>query len=385
MIRVLIDGRVSARDGIGRYTTCLAGALRAAAGPDIHVTVLAPTGTPRYSLAEGAELSRAATDARADVIHALDFRIPADPVPVPIVATVHDVLRLNPRHCYTDEQFARRFGGDGLASLQGAVRHLREPPRPRGPLLQAADASLHAEFYARMLAWTCLQARHVVTPTATVAAQLARQVPLAAPPVPVPLGIDHLAVGTADGTAKSPGVAPPGYLLYVGQTRMHKGLPELIAAYQRSHASASGVILICAGRDFEPGTAATAQIEDALELNAIAVGEVPDRILRDLYGQAVALIHLATHEGFGLTPLEAMACGTRVVASDIPVLRETLGQHAKFVEPGNARDAASAIDKILAGPDDGQARDARVRWASRYTWLRHAEAILRLYRQCQPG
>lgn len=60
MIRVLIDGRVSARDGIGRYTTCLVGALRAAAGPDIHIAVLAPTGTPRYSLAEGTELARAA-------------------------------------------------------------------------------------------------------------------------------------------------------------------------------------------------------------------------------------------------------------------------------------------------------------------------------------
>jgi glycosyltransferase involved in cell wall biosynthesis len=381
MIRVLIDGRVSARDGIGRYTTCLVGALRAAAGPDIHIAVLAPTGTPRYSLAEGTELARAATDARADVIHALDFRIPADPIPVPIVATVHDVLRLDPRHCYTDDQFTRRFGGDGLAMLQDAVRHLQQPPRPRSPLLKSAGASLHAEFYAWLLAWTCLQARHVVTPTATVAAQLARQVPLVAEPVPAPLGIDHLATG---GQAKSPGVAPPGYLLYVGQARRHKGLPELIAAYQCSHASASGVPLVCAGRDFEPGTDATAQIEGALGHNGMAVGEVPDSILRDLYGQAAALIHLATHEGFGLTPLEAMACGTRVIASDIPVLRETLGQHAHLIDPGNTLDAASAIDKILTEPDDRQARDARMRWASRYTWLRHAESILRLYRECQP-
>lgn len=382
MIRVLIDGRVSARDGIGRYTTCLVGALRAAAGPDIHITVLAPTGTPRYSLAEGAELARAAADARADVIHVLDFRIPADPIPVPIVATVHDVLRLDHRHCYTDDQFARRFGGDGLAMLQDAVRHLREPPRPRSALLQSADASLHAEFYARMLTWTCLQARHVVTPTTTVAAQLARQVHLGGEPVPAPLGIDHLPAG---GQAKPLGVAPPGCLLYVGQARRHKGLPELIAAYQRSHASASGVPLVCAGRDFEPGTDATAQIRDALGHNGIAVGEVPDAIVRDLYSQATALIHLATHEGFGFTPLEAMACGTRIVASDIPVLRETLGQHAVFVKPGSALDAASAIDKILAEPDDRQAREARMRWTSRYTWLRHAETILRLYRGCQPS
>jgi glycosyltransferase involved in cell wall biosynthesis len=384
MIRVLIDGRVNARDGIGRYTACLAPALREAAGTGIHLTVLTPTGTPRYSLAEGTELARAAADARADVIHSLDFRIPSDPVPVPIVATVHDVLRLDHRHCYADDQFGHRFGDDGLALLRDAVQSLRDLPISPSPAALPEGAGLHAEFYARMLAWTCLQARHVVTPTVAVAMQLARQVPLAARPVPVPLGIDHMTAGATGGTAKPFGIAP-GYLLYVGQARRHKGLPELIAAYQRSRASVSGIPLVCAGRDFEPGTGATAEIEDALGRNAIAVGEVPDRVLRDLYSQAAALIHLATHEGFGLTPLEAMACGTPVIASDIPVLRETLGQHAELADPGNALDAARAIDKVLAGPGDRQARGARMRWASNYTWLRHAESITSLYRGCQPG
>jgi glycosyltransferase involved in cell wall biosynthesis len=384
MIRVLLDGRVSGRDGIGRYTACLAPALRAAGGTSIHLTVLEPTGTPRYSLAEGTELARAAADASADVIHSLDFRMPADPVPVPVVATVHDVLRLDHHHCYANDHFGRRFGDDGLALLRDAVRHLRDLPGSPGPGALPAGASLHAEFYARMLAWTCLQARHVVTPTVTVAAQLARQVPLTAGPVPVPLGVDHMTAATAGGTARPLGIAP-GYLLYVGQARMHKGLHELIAAYQRSRASAIKVPLVCAGRDFEPGTDATATVKDALGRDAITVGEVPDSVLRDLYGQAAALIHLATHEGFGLTPLEAMACGTPVIASDIPVLRETLGQHAELADPGSAQDAAKAIDKVLTGPGDRHARDARVRWAGRYTWLRHAETIIGLYKGCQPG
>jgi len=382
MIRVLIDGRVSGHDGIGRYTTCLTRALRMAAGPDIHVTVLPPTGTSRYSQAESAELARAAVDARADIIHVLDFRIAVDPLPVPIIATVHDVLRLDLRYCHTNEQFAHRYGDNWLAGLQFAVRDLRE--RPGASRTQLEGISLYAEYYARMLAWTCLQASYVVTPTETVARQLAQAVRLGGRPVPIPLGIDHWAEG-ATGDPDILDTFPGQYLLYVGQARMHKGLPELIEAYQYSQASSRNVPLVCAGRDFAPGTDAAAQLEGALGGNAIAIGEVPDETLRHLYAHATALVHLAVHEGFGLTPLEAMTCGSRVIASGIPVLRETLGQHAEFVESDNALDAAGAIDKILAEPDDEQARDARMRWASRYTRRRHADSILRLYRGCQPG
>jgi len=383
MIRVLIDGRISGPDGIGRYTACLTKAMAALAGPEVRVTVLGPTGTPRYSLAEGAELARAAIGARADLIHALDFRIPVEPLPIPVIATVHDVLRLDHRRCYADQQFTGQFGSDGLARLRVAVRRLREPPRRGGPLAGTAGISLHAEFYVRMLAWTCQQARHVVTPTVTVAAQLAERIPLSTRPVPIPLGIDHLAMSAADDAGTVPGVEAPRFLLYVGQARAHKGLPDLIAAYQRSRAIGSGVPLVCAGRDFAPGTDATAQLEDALGPHAIALGEVPDSVLRTLYTRAVALVHLSMHEGFGLTPLEAMACGSRVIASDIPVLRETLGPHAGLVEPGSTADVARAIDKILAEPDDGQARDSRMRWAGRHTWHQCAKRILRLYGECQ--
>jgi glycosyltransferase involved in cell wall biosynthesis len=383
MIRVLIDGRISGPDGIGRYTACLTKAMAALAGPEVRIIVLGPTGMPRYSLAEGAELVRAAIGARADLIHALDFRIPVEPLPIPVIATVHDVLRLDHRHCYADHQFTRQFGSDRLARLRAAVMSLREPPRRGGPLAGTAGISLHAEFYVRMLEWTCQQARHIVTPTATVAAQLAERIPLSGRPVPIPLGIDHLAISAADDAGTVPGVEAPRFLLYVGQARAHKGLPGLIAAYQRSRAIASGVPLVCVGRDFAPGTDATAQLEDALGHHAIALGEVPDSVLRTVYMRAAALVHLSMHEGFGLTPLEAMACGSRVIASDIPVLRETLGPHAGLVEPGSTADVARAIDKILAEPDDGQARDSRMRWAGRHTWYQCAKRILRLYRECQ--
>lgn len=60
MIKVLVDGRIDGHDEIGRYTRCLVAALREQAGPEVALTVLHPTGTARYSRAEGEELLRAA-------------------------------------------------------------------------------------------------------------------------------------------------------------------------------------------------------------------------------------------------------------------------------------------------------------------------------------
>lgn len=323
MTRVLIDGRVTGHDGIGRYTASATRALRAAAPPDMDITVLPPSGTPRYSPGESSELVRAAQAVQADIVHVLDFRIPIQQMSVPVIATVHDVLRLDPRYCYTDRQFTHRYGSAWLDGLRATVLALRarsggtgEPPDTEQP----REASLYAECYARMLAWTCQQARFVVTPTKTVARQLALSVPVAASVAAIPLGVDHW---PHDDGPLPASLTEDRFLLYVGQARDHKGLARLVAAYTRSTAPTQGTLLACAGRDFTSGTDAGRWLSGTLGPAAIPLGAVPDTVLQRLYAKAAALVHLSLHEGFGLTPLEAMARGTRVIASDIPVLRET--------------------------------------------------------------
>jgi glycosyltransferase involved in cell wall biosynthesis len=386
MIRVLVDSRVTGHDGIGRYTTCLTAALGGMSGPDLDVAILNATGTPRYSREEGTELAQAARKAGADLIHVLDYRIPAEPLSVPIVAMVHDVLRLDQRHCYADDQFAARFGHPGLSRLREAVQALRRLPRPGAPAAIAYD-SLHAEFYARMLYWTCQRACRVVTPTRTVAQQLISYTGLGAAPIAIPLGIDHSSLDPGTGRLGSAGMtAPPSrYLLYVGQARPHKGLADLLAAYRHSRASHDGVPLVCVGRDFIPGTDAHQQLSAIAGRAGIALGPVADSRLRSLYARAEALVHLAAHEGFGFTPLEAMAAGTRVIASDIPVLRETLGTHAYFADPRSPHDVAMAINQVLTEPDDLLAQAERIRWAKGYTWQQHITRVTRVYRDCLPG
>ncbi len=377
MTRVLIDGRIDGHDGIGRYTTCLIRALRDQAGRAVTIHVLPPTGTPRYSRAEGTELLDAARVRRAKIIHLLDYRIPLEPTTIPQVVTIHDILRLaRPQSCYSNEQFAARFGSAGLAELAmttSALRGLAGSSHGSGP----APGSLHGEFYARMLALACARAAAVITPTHTVARQLTaaighdRLVRVSA------WGIDHLpAPGVPDADQ-----APVGdrYLLYVGQARAHKGLDILLDAYQRSQAPDAGVRLVCAGRDFADGTHATASIKYRLGDAAVALGSVSDDTLRALYAQAEALVHLAEHEGFGFTTLEALAVGARVLASDIPALRETLADHALFADPNDAAAVAKAINHLVTTPDEPTSRRHRMSWARRYQWSRHANDVLAVY------
>lgn len=383
MIRVLVDGRVTGHDGIGRYTACLTAALREVSGPDLDVTILNATGTPRYSRAEDTELEQAARNAGADLIHVLDYRIPTEQLSVPIVATIHDVLRLDQSHCYANDQFAARFGHQGLSALREAVQTLRRLPRPGAPAAIAYD-SLHAEFYARMLHWTCQRACRVATPTRTVAQQLIRHTGLPAEPVAILLGIDHSSLASSAGQPGPAGMrpVPSRYLLYVGQARPHKGLADLLTAYRHSRADHDGVPLVCVGRDFVPGTDAHQQLSETAGRAGIALGPVPDSMVRSLYAGAEALVHLAAHEGFGFTPLEAMAAGTRVIASDIPVLRETLGAHACFTDPRSPHDVATAINRVLTEPDNPRARAERMRWANKYTWQEHMARVVRLYQEC---
>jgi glycosyltransferase involved in cell wall biosynthesis len=377
-VRVLVDGRVNGADGIGRYTRCVVKAVtRLDAAVDIRV--LERSGTHRYSLAAGAELVAEARDYDADLIHALDYRIPVTRAPAaPMVITVHDVLRLtHPTYCYSDQDFEARFGEQGLTDLRAAVSDLRDLaalPAQRTPI------SAHDEFLGRMLALAVARAQAVVTPTAAVARELQRVIPAAAIKARIsPWGVDHLPAPA--GTV----AVPRPYLLYVGQARPHKGLPALLDAVGRTAVYRAGAHLVLAGRDFTSDSAATVQARDTLDAPRVhPLGEVTDRLLALLYVHAIALLHLAAHEGFGFPPLEALAAGCPVVASDIPALRETLGDMAAFADPHDPGDVADRLRGLLAA-DSGAARAERTRWASKFRWDRHAADLLTCYQSAVHG
>lgn len=386
-MRVLIDGRVRGPDGIGRYTRCVIAGLCRSSPSDLEVAVLEVGTAQRYSRAAGDELLSGAVEYCADLVHTLDYRVPVTPAAqFPTIITVHDVLRLRrPELCYSNADFASRFGELAYAKLREVVADLRELapfPAPR------VTGSRHEEYLGRMLALAVHQAEHVITPTETVARQLCDVVPAQDKLCVSPWGVDHSSVTTGRPPAGVPDryvLYPDRYVLYVGQARPHKGLPALLSAIPRTALYRDGVSLVLVGRDFEPGSPAARVAADTLGSHRVwPVGEVSDAELAALYAGADALVHLADDEGFGFPPLEALAHGRPVIASDLPVLRETLGSCATFVNPADPDDVAAQLDAAVAA-DEPAARAKRIQWATRFRWQRHIHDLITCYWRVVPG
>jgi glycosyltransferase involved in cell wall biosynthesis len=101
--------------------------------------------------------------------------------------------------------------------------------------------------------------------------------------------------------------------------------------------------------------------------------------LRGVVARARASVLPSHYEGFGLPVLEALAAGTAVLASDIPVHREVAGGHARLVPPTDVDGWAQAL--LDAAPLAPAARSAAAGWAAGHTWRRCAEATLEAYRR----
>jgi glycosyltransferase involved in cell wall biosynthesis len=166
--------------------------------------------------------------------------------------------------------------------------------------------------------------------------------------------------------AFSPGGAHDGYLLFVGTIQARKDPLAALAA-----AAAVGLPLVVAGPE-KDAALALALREGGADLR----GYVRKDELAELYRGAAALILPSRFEGFGLPVLEAMACGTPVVAADEPALREVAGAAAVYAEDG---DFAAAAGRALADRDRFSA--AGIERASLFSWEETARRTVEVYRR----
>jgi glycosyltransferase involved in cell wall biosynthesis len=102
------------------------------------------------------------------------------------------------------------------------------------------------------------------------------------------------------------------------------------------------------------------------------LGPVPDAYLPGLYAGARAFVLPSLYEGFGLTCLEAMACGTPVVAARAGALPETCGDAARYTDPHDHAGIADAIEHAM---DDARLREEGPRRAASFTWERTARGV----------
>lgn len=179
------------------------------------------------------------------------------------------------------------------------------------------------------------------------------------------------------------------FLLYAGNIRPQKNIPRLVEAFAvaREHLSRHPVYrdlhLIIIGDEISRyPSVRRAVIQTRVEKAVRFLGFVPFEALRIFFESAALFVFPSLYEGFGLPPLEAMATGTPVVASNVSSLPEVLGDAALLVNPENVFEIARAIQEALLDEDlRGELIAKGKAQAARYSWDRTAREVLEVYRE----
>jgi glycosyltransferase involved in cell wall biosynthesis len=303
----------------------------------------------KYSLREQLALPWHAWREGLALLHVPHYVVPLA-APCPLVVTIHDIIHL---------KFARH-------------------------LSPAARA-----YAAVMLRAATRRARRIITVSEFSRRDIVQT--LGVPPekvVAIHNGIAGDTVRVEDAAALATARARLGwdgpFLLNVSNVRMrHKNLPLLIEAFgtllRGAHA---GLRLAIAGGP--PTPELRALLERVLGPRAGQVlfpGYLARTELLALYSAAEVFVWPSLYEGFGLPPLEAMACGTPVVSSDVSAMPEVLGDAPRYASPHDAGAFGEAVRGLLDDPAARAAHVARgLAQAARYDWSANARATLAVYR-----
>jgi len=179
------------------------------------------------------------------------------------------------------------------------------------------------------------------------------------------------------------------FLLYAGSIRPQKNIPRLIEAFAvvrqklEGHGGYKDLRLIVIGDDISRyPDVRRAMIQCRVEQSVRFLGFVPLDTLRTFHELATAFVFPSLYEGFGLPPLEAMAAGTPVIASQVSSLPEVVGGAAMLVNPENVFDIARGITEVLL---NAELREELItkgrRQAARFSWARTAREVLGVYRE----
>lgn len=181
------------------------------------------------------------------------------------------------------------------------------------------------------------------------------------------------------------------FILYAGTIRPRKNIPRLVEAFAvlraelENRSEFADLHLIIIGDEIARNPAVRRAVAHSRIENAVRfLGFVPLETLRVFYRAAAVFAFPSLYEGFGLAPLEAMTCGTPVVASDIPALVEAVGNAAALVSPDNVFDIARGLKEVLldAGRRGELSAAGRLQ-AARFQWDRTARDVLAIYQETQ--
>lgn len=304
------------------------------------------TNIPHYSFREQVGLKKELQAANLDLMHFTNFNFPLwyrDP----FIISINDLTLL-------------RFSGRSKLSRfkVGPMRHVMQV---------GARKSLEILTYSEFQ-------RGLITKNFGVPAAKVR---------PIYLAVDEqfTVVPAAKLAAfrKKQGLTEP-FVMYTGQWREHKNLVRLIKAFKLVKRRFDGKLVLVGKQDpafpIIPQTIA----EQGLQDDVVLTGFVEDKELPLYYNAAEVFAFPSLAEGFGLPPLEAMACGTPVASSNAGPMPEILGDAADYFNPCSTKDAAEKLIKLLA---DGRRRERfrkrGLAQVKKYSWSQTAAETLASY------
>lgn len=174
------------------------------------------------------------------------------------------------------------------------------------------------------------------------------------------------------------------FVLYVGNVKPHKNVERLIEAFALvRRRRMDGLKLVIIGDEISKfQTLRRAVLKHKLHKHVRFLGFVPDGTLSVLYRLASVFVFPSLYEGFGLPPLEAMACGAPVITSNVSSLPEVMGGAALLVDPYSAESIAEAIGRVLSDPVlAAELRAKGLARAQDFSWEQSAARTLEIYRE----
>jgi len=173
------------------------------------------------------------------------------------------------------------------------------------------------------------------------------------------------------------------FLLFVGTIEPRKGLETLLRAFEQIAEDNKTLQLVVAGRRGWLFQSLLKEIRESKFSDRIRLtGYLDDEDLRALYSSCRVFVYPSIYEGFGLPPLEAMACGAPVIASRVTAVVEVCGEAALFFEPKSVSSLARTIDNVL---DDHNCRkrliSSGLRRASEFSWSQTGNLTRAVYQE----
>lgn len=182
------------------------------------------------------------------------------------------------------------------------------------------------------------------------------------------------------------------FLFAVGTLEPRKNLSLLVKAFAevtQARSDTTTQLVIAGARGWLSGSLFAAIEKSPVRERILLTDYLHDEDLRALYSSCRAFIYPSIYEGFGLPPLEAMACGAPVIASRTPAIMETTGEAALFFDPTNVGELVERFLELLEGEHGARARQslsiAGIRRAKEFSWEQSARLTWDVYSEALRG